>query len=218
MYCNNNPVMNVDPTGHFPILAIILGLVALTGMGLTIGGVATDNNTLTAVGLGMVGVAAIISGGIALVGAIGTGATLTGIVGGVTTIAGAGSLTFMSAEIQEATGNGNWIMDSTGMSDEWYNGLMLAVVAIATFGTIASSVGHAFDIKSINKIGKIGDYYGIRFQTGSGKIRALSFHTHGHKFTDFRKFFEYHWQLQKWDPMNKKTASTIAQWIWWNLI
>ena len=28
-YCGNNPVMNVDPNGKFPILALILGITAL---------------------------------------------------------------------------------------------------------------------------------------------------------------------------------------------
>ncbi len=47
-YCFNNPIMYADPSGCFPILALILGITALTGLGLTIGGVASDNNTITA--------------------------------------------------------------------------------------------------------------------------------------------------------------------------
>lgn len=113
--------------------------IALVGIGLTIGGVASNNNnTLTAVGLGMVGFAALVSGGIALAGAIATGATLTGIIGGVTATAGLGSLGFMSAEIQEATGNGNWIMDTTGMGEGLYNGLLLGTASLATIGSAAS--------------------------------------------------------------------------------
>ena len=56
--------MYIDPSGCFPVLACILGSTALVGMVLTICGVASDNNTLTAIGLGMVGVAALVSGGI----------------------------------------------------------------------------------------------------------------------------------------------------------
>ena len=78
-YCNNNPVMYADPSGHFPVLALILGVTALVGLGLTIGGVVTGNNTLTAVGLTMVAIPALISGGMAIAAGIG-GATLTGIV------------------------------------------------------------------------------------------------------------------------------------------
>ena len=217
-YCNNNPVMYADPSGCFPVLAVILCGIALVGMGLTIGGVATDNNTLTAVGLGMVGVASLVSGGIALAGAFSTGATLTSIIGGVTATAGLGALGFMSAEIQEATGNGNWIMDSTGMGDGLYNTLLLSTAVIATLGTASSSVSSAFNIKSINRVGKYGDYYGMRFQTGAGKTRVLSFHTHGHKVAKgIKSIGEWHWQLQKWNPMGNKTAGTITRWLWWSL-
>ena len=217
-YCFNDPINYADPSGCFPVLAVILCGIALVGMGLTIGGVASDNNTLTAVGLGMVGAAALVSGGIALAGAIATGATLTGIIGGVTATAGLGSLGFMSAEIQEATGNGNWIMDTTGMSDGLYNTLLLSTAAIATLGTAASSVSSAFNIKSINGFGKYGDYYGMKFQTGAGKTRVLSFHNHGHKVAKgIKSIGEWHWQLQKWNSMGNKTSGTIARWIWWSL-
>lgn len=113
-------------------------ITALVGLGLTIGGVASGNNTLTAVGLGIIGVAALGAGGLAIAGAVATGAIATGVVGGVTAVAGLNSLGFMSAEIQEATGNGNWIMDSTGMSEDLYNGLLLGTASIATLGPIVS--------------------------------------------------------------------------------
>ena len=164
----------------------------------------------------MVGVAASVSGGIALVGAITTGAALTGIIGGVTASAGLGSLGFMSAEIQETTGNGNWIIETTGMSDGLYNTLLLSTAAIATLGTAASSVSSAFNIKSINGFGKYGDYYGMKFQTGAGKTRVLSFHNHGHKVSKgFKSIGEWHWQLQKWNPLSDKTSGTIKKWLWW---
>ena len=79
-YCLNNPVMYSDGSGHFPILACILGITALAGLGLTIGGVASDNSVLKSIGLTMVAVPALISGGIAIAAGI-AGATLTGIVG-----------------------------------------------------------------------------------------------------------------------------------------
>ena len=82
--------MLVGPTGNFPILTLILGITALAGLGLTIGGVASDNNTLTAMGLTMVATSALIIGVGAIVAGIG-GATLTDIVGGVTAIAGVGT-------------------------------------------------------------------------------------------------------------------------------
>ena len=167
VYCGNDLINIVDHDRCFPVLAIILCGIALAGMGLTIGGVASDNNILTAVGLGMVGFTALVSGCIAIAGAI-----LTSVIGGITATAGLGLLGFMSAEIQETTGNGNWIIDTTGMSDGLYNTLLLlllllllSMAVIATLGTAASSVSSAFNIKSINGFGKYGDYYGMRFQT-----------------------------------------------------
>ena len=217
-YCNNNPVMYVDPTGCFPFLAFILGITALVGMGLTIGGVTSSNNILTAVGLTMVAVPALISGGIAVVAGIG-GATLTGVVGGVTIAAGIGSSLFASAEYQEAITGNNWMLEA-GMSENWYNGLMLTTAALATLGTLASSFCYNFNIKSIDGFGRYGKYgkrgyRGIRFQTGKGKQRVLTFHTHSH--VPGKTISQWHWQLQKWNPIAKETAGTIAKWIWWLL-
>ena len=56
----------VDPSGCFPILTIILCGLATIGMGLTIGGVASENTILTATGLGLTGVAFIGVGVLAL--------------------------------------------------------------------------------------------------------------------------------------------------------
>ena len=115
------------------------------------------------------------------------------------------------------TGN-NWMLDA-GMNKDWYNGLMIVTASIATLGTFASSFCSSFNIKSINQLGKFGDYRGMRFTTGNGKERVLSFHTHGHKVAHGLKSIpEWHWQLQKWNPYTGKTAGTIARWIWWNLM
>ena len=134
-YCLNNPVMYVDPSGHFPILTLILCVSALIGMGLTIGGVASGNSTLTAIGLTMVAIPALISG----VGALFSGATYLSIIGGITTFAGVGSGIFASAEYQEVFTGKNWMLDA-GMSEDWYNGLMIATAALATAGTITTGI------------------------------------------------------------------------------
>lgn len=167
--------MYSDGFGYFPILACILGISALVGMRLAIGGVASENNIMTAIGLTMVAIPALISGGVAIAVGIG-GATLT------------------------------------GMSEGLYNGLMISSAAIAILGTFASSVYSAFNIKSISGIGKYGDCYGMRFQTGASKTRVLSFYTHGHKVTGGIKCIgEWNWQPQKWNPMVNKTAGTITR-------
>ena len=119
-------------------MSIILGITALIGIGLTIGGVASGNNTLTAVGLTMVAIPALISGGMAIAAGIG-GAAYLGIIGGITAVAGLGSGLFASAEYQEAFTGSNWMLDA-GMSESWYNGLMLTTAVIATIGTISCGV------------------------------------------------------------------------------
>ena len=216
-YCGNNPVMYVDPTGQFPLLALILGLVAIAGLGLIIGGVASDNNALTAAGLTMVAVPALISGGMAIAAGI-SGATLTGIIGGVTVAAGVGSGVFASAEYQQAFTGDNWMLDA-GMSEDLYNGLMLSLATIATLGTIASSFAFEFNIKAIKGIGRYSKYgqkgyWGIKFTNSQGKIRVLTFHTHSH--VAGKTISQWHWQLQKWNEKVKEVAGTIARWIWWN--
>ena len=127
--------MYVDPSGCFPVLAFILGLTALFGMGLTIGGVASDNNIMTAIGLTMVAIPALISGGLA---AFATTGTLAKLIGAGTMLAGVGTGLFASAEYQESFTGNNWM--SSRLGEGWYNGLMIATAAIATAGTIALSV------------------------------------------------------------------------------
>ena len=134
-YCNNDPVNYTDPSGHIDISTLILCGLALVGMGLTIGGVASDNNLMTAIGLTMVAVPALISG----VGVLFSGATYLSIVGGVTAVTGLFTGAFATAEYQEAFTGNNWMLNA-GMSEEWYNGLMLTTAALATTGTIATSV------------------------------------------------------------------------------
>ena len=207
-YCANNPVMYSDISGEFPILAI-LAVTAIVGLGLTIAGVASDNNTMTAIGLTMVAIPALITGGLA---AFATTATLTNIIGGVTIAAGLGTATFASAEWQQTFTGDNWILN-TGMSEKLYNGLMIGVASLATLGTAASSFSYSFRINSIQNFGKYGDYYGMRFDTAAGKTRVLSFHTHGHG----AGFSQWHWQLQKYNPYTDKAASTIGRWVWWKL-
>ena len=208
-YCLNNPISYVDPTGHFPILSLILGLTALIGMGLTIGGVASDNNIMTAIGLTMIAVPALISGGLA---AFATTGTLATWIGAGTMVAGVGTGLFASAEYQEAFTGNNWILN-TGMSKGWYNGLLLTTTVIATLGTLASSFCYNFNIKSIDKIGKLipsnhpnEGYLGIRFKNARGALRSLELQNHvPHGL---------HFQLNSWNPMHM-SVKTIRRWTWY---
>ena len=219
IYCLNNPVMYIDPTGYFPLLALILGLVAVTGLGLTIGGVASGNNIVTAVGLTMTTASALISGGIALIGGALTGATLTSVVGALTVLAGVGTGLFASAEYQQGINGNNWLLN-LGLSEDVYYRLMISVATIATMGTMLSSFSYGFNIRTINGMGRFSKYgqkgyWGIRFINGQGKVRVLTFHTHSH--VAGKTISQWHWQLQKWNGVTKEVAGTIAKWIWWNL-
>ena len=215
-YCENNPVMYCDPTGH-AALAVALGVIAAVGLGLTIVGAATENNGLTAAGLTMVAASALISGGLA---AFGTAGMLSTVVGGATMIAGAGTGLFASAEYQQAFTGNNWILDC-GISEGWYNGLMIGTASLAMAGTVLSGLVYSFNV-TFGKFSKYGEpgYYGIKFKTGKGKIRVLSFHTHGHSNASahslIKRITEWHWQLQKWNPVSNEVAGTINSWIWWS--
>lgn len=204
------PVMYSDESGQFPILTLILGISALVGMGLTVGGVASGNSTMTAIGLTMVAIPALISGGMAIAAGIG-GAALTGIVGGVTFGAGIGSGLFASAEYQEAFTGNNWMLDA-GMSEGWYNGLMLATASLATLGTFASSFCYNFNVKSIDKIGRLipsnhpnKGYLGIRFKNARGAVHSIELQKHvPHGL---------HFQLNSWNPKHM-SVKTIRRWTW----
>ena len=202
--------MYSDPSGCFPVLSLILGISALIGLGLTIGGVASGNNTLTAVGLTMVTVPALISGSMAIFAGI-SGATLTGIVGGITFGAGLGSGLFASAEYQEAFTGNNWLLNA-GMSVTLYHGLMLSIASIATLSTFSSLFCYNFNIRSINKIGKMNPtnhpnkgYFGIRFENARGALRSIELQNHvPHGL---------HFQLNSWNPMHMSVKS-IRRWTW----
>ncbi len=167
--------MYVDPSGHIAILTLILCGLALVGMGLTIGGVATDNNLMTAIGLTMVAVPALISGGMAL-GCFGAWGTMA--IGAGTIVTGIGTGLFASAEYQEAFTGNNWMLDA-GMSEGWYNGLMLTTASLATAGTAFSLAG-------------VGQYRlaGSSWQNGWKSMRS-HYYKHGMGEMGYKNIYQY---------------------------
>ena len=98
------------------------------------------------------------------------------------------------------------------MDEGWYNGLMIATATIATLGTIASSIGYSFRIKSITEFGSIKGtkYKGIKFEQvspkGKVRLRSLEWHKHLHGK-------HHHWQLNKWNGIIRKGG--LRRWTWW---
>ena len=156
----------------------------------------------------MVAIPALISGGLA---AFATTGTLATWVGAGTMVAGVGTGLFASAEYQEAFTGNNWIIDTTGMSEGWYNGLLLGTASLATLGTVASSFAYSFNINSIQKVGKVDDYFGIKFTqkapSGNLRVKTLGLHPahNGHPI---------HWQLNNINPL----TGGIGKKIRWDLL
>ncbi len=96
-YCNNNPVMSVDPSGHWFFTVLIICAVVGAAIGGTISGVEAAKNGGSALEI----TAAVITGG-AIGGTIGLGAGIIGgggavIAGGGAVILGAGAVVAGSA-------------------------------------------------------------------------------------------------------------------------
>ena len=209
-YCYNDPVNYYDPSGHSAFL-IAMSILAVAGLITTGIGVANNNNLMTGIGLTMVAIPSLISGGFAIWGT--TGALSTG-VGVGTMVAGSFTSVFAGAEYQEAFTGQNFILN-TGISEDLYNSLMLTTAGIATLGTIASAVTYSFKIKAITEIGKIkgSDFPGIKFvQTNKGRelYRSLEFH-YGH----MHKGHKLHWQLNKWSKSGSALKGGTAWWTIW---
>jgi len=133
-YCLNNPIMYVDPTGHFAISTFLIGLAvtSLVSLGLS-----------EIFGSQIVGGASSIANG---AGAIKTGISLCylgpwGIVAGVALIViGGATIAFGANEIVDGVTGTNYIQDWTGMSDGWYAGLYTGLNIASSVGTIAGNM------------------------------------------------------------------------------
>ena len=108
------------------------------------------------------------------------GAVGTMLIGGVTVFAGIGTGVFASAEYQEAFTGNNWIIDTTGMSEGFYNGLMLATAAIATAGTVASMAG----------VTRYQNFGNKNWHGGWKKMRS-HYLKHGKPEMGYRSVFDY---------------------------
>jgi hypothetical protein len=124
--------MYADPSGCFAISTFLIGLAASALITWAAGEIFGHQ----LVG----GIGSTVNGG----NAIGTGISLLSfgpvgwVIGGVAIIAGTSCIIFGSAEIQEHFTGNNWIK-SSGMSDDWYNGLYIGSNITASVATIGGN-------------------------------------------------------------------------------
>ena len=133
-YCLNNPIMYVDPTGHFAISTLLIGLAV---------------TSLVSWGLSEIFGAQIVGGASSMVngyGAITTGLGLLSfglvgwVAGGLLIIAGAGAMIIGANEIVDGITGTNYIQEWTGWSDDLYNGLYIGSNIVSSVGTIAGNI------------------------------------------------------------------------------
>ena len=129
MYCKDNPVMYVDPSGCFPVLTAILCVITLAGIGLTITGKIFNNETLKNIGDSIISASQIIAG-ITLIS--------TGVGGGI-------GITLLGTGIGSFT-NGLITMSNGGSFHEgWIGGQVSGLISFIPYfgGAIGAFVGSA---------------------------------------------------------------------------
>ena len=135
-YCGNNPILNFDPTGRFPLVALLIGIGIGALVGATFSGVSSscDGNSGKAL------VADVIEG--ALIGAtLGAATTLGGLVavGEIAGMAAATSFGVLTAS-SYAVGIGNYAISQSLNNDEFnlsearLQGKQLVVKSVLNFG------------------------------------------------------------------------------------
>ena len=132
-YCNNNPVMGVDPTGH-SLLAILGGFAISALVGWAVGELFGEQIVS--------GVSSVVNGGTA----IATGISLLAfgpvgmIAGGLLMLLGIGTASFGVNEIVDGITGTNYIQKWTGMSDGLYGGLYAGLNIASSIGSIAGNM------------------------------------------------------------------------------
>ncbi len=129
MYCKDNPVMYVDPSGCFPVLTAILCVITLAGIGLTITGKIFNNETLKNIGDSIISASQIIAG-ITLIS--------TGVGGGIgITLLGTGIGSFTNGLITMSNGG--------SFHAGWIGGQVSGLISFIPYfgGAIGAFVGSA---------------------------------------------------------------------------
>lgn len=146
-YCLNNPVMYVDPTGHFAISTFLISLAigSLISWGLS------EIFGFQIAG----GISSTVSGGAAIYTGIGllSFGPIGWISGGALILIGAGTMAFGVNEIVAGATGTNYIQSWTGMSDGLYNGLYIGLNIASVIGTTAGNMYMKYANVTGNKAG-----------------------------------------------------------------
>ena len=133
-YCLDDPVMYVDPTGHFTIttflISLAIGVLISWGLSEVFGSQIAG------------GISSTVSGGTAIYTGIGllSFGPVGWIAGGALILIGAGTMAFGVNEIVAGATGTNYIQSWTGMSDKLYNGLYIGLNIASDIGTIAGNM------------------------------------------------------------------------------
>ena len=169
----NNPIMYVDPSGHFAISTFLIGLAvtSLVTWGLS-----------EIFGAQIVGGAGSIANGVS---AISTGVSLFAfgpvgwIIGTIGIVAGVVCIAFGTAEIQEGLGYGNWIND-IGITGDLYTGLYVGSNIVSSLTTIGGNVYRNSRITSgVSQADKTGRAYSRYYQMEGNKVKSITHYGKG---------------------------------------
>ncbi len=146
-YCNNNPVMFVDPSGHFAISTFLISLAIGTLISWSLSEIFGSQIAG--------GISSTVNGGAALYTGIGllSFGPIGWITGGSLILLGAGTMVFGVNEIVAGATGTNYIQSWTGMSDGLYNGIYVGLNIASDIGTIAGNMYMKYANVKGNKAG-----------------------------------------------------------------
>jgi RHS repeat-associated protein len=172
-YCTNNPVMYSDGSGHFPILALLIGI----GIGALIGGVGAGVSSYKDGNRGQALIGDII-GGALVGGALGAASTLGGLAGaGYIGLKAAAISLGVSSLASYGAGVGSYALEHTwGRNEEWNpqaaftKGAVVAVEGYVNF-VLGAAFAQTGIWNSLNK-GQFGSNYSF-LRSGLGPVKSF---------------------------------------------
>jgi len=172
-YCNNNPVMYSDESGHFPILSLFIGIV----IGALIGGVSAGVSSYKDGNRGQALIGDIL-GGALVGGALGAASTLGGLAGaGYIGLNAAVISLGVSSLASYGAGVGSYALEHTwGRNEEWNpqaafkKGAVVAVEGYVNF-VLGAAFAQTGIWNSLNE-GQFSSNYSF-LRSGLGRVESL---------------------------------------------